>query len=271
MENEQRKKIGLALGSGGVRGLAHVGVIKTLLRHGIPIDLLAGTSIGAWVAVLFALTQDIEKLELATVEYKRHKLLTLAEPTLNGGFIKGKKFEKFLSQWLGTAQFADLAIPTTVVACDLLTGEEVDIATGPVVPAVRASMTIPLMFQPMQYLDRTLVDGAIVNPLPDDIVRAMGADVVIAVNLDAALRTHRTQKNLSLKDTALRSYSIMRRYLAAYSAVNTDIMIAPDINVWGYQAWKRYFTDNTIHSIVRAGEKATEEQMPKIKALCGIL
>lgn len=264
---KSRKKVGLALGSGGVRGLAHVGVLKILREHNIPIDMLAGTSIGAWVAALYALHQDVEKLEDAMINDKRNKLYALAEPTLNGGLIKGKKFEKFLHHWFGDAQFSDLAVPTTVVACDIFSGEEVDIAKGPVVPAVRASMSIPLMFRPMEYLGKTLVDGALVNPLPDNIVRAMGADIVIAVDLDFSLKTHPHAEPLTLKTTGLRAYSIMRHYLARYSAISSDVTITPVIDVWGYRAWKKYFTDATIDSIVRAGEEATKQQLPIIQKL----
>lgn len=262
-----RKKVGLALGSGGVRGLAHVGVLKVLIANNIPIDMIAGTSIGAWVAAFYALTQDLEKLEDATVGHRRNKFFALAEPSFGGGLIKGKKFENFLHQWFGDAQFSDLAVPTTVVACDIFSGEEVDIADGPIVPAVRASMSIPLMFRPMQYRGQTLIDGALVNPLPDNIVRAMGADIVISVDLDFSLKTSPHKESLTLKTTALRSYSIMRHYLARYSAISSDVTITPVIDIWGYRAWKQYFTDATISYLVTAGEEAAKQQLPAIQKL----
>ncbi|MFC1598139.1 patatin-like phospholipase family protein [Patescibacteria group bacterium] len=270
MEKKPRKTVGLALGSGGGRGIAHVGVIKALVRNNIPIDYIAGTSIGAWAGTFYGIHQDIAALEKTTLGYKKDKFLAMFEPSRKG-VIKGKKMERLLHQWLGDVRFEDLKIPVTVVTTDLVTGLEVDISTGPVVPAVRASMSIPVVVEPLKYDGKVLVDGGLINPLPDDVVRKMGADIVIAVNLDKYVTAEElTDENISLSAIALRSSHIIRHYLAEYSHNDTDILIEPEIKGVGMQLWKKFFTDSNIVSLVDIGEKATEQYIPQIKGMFNI-
>jgi len=259
-----RKKVGLALGSGGVRGLAHVGVIKTLLKHDIPIDYIAGCSIGAWVGAHYALYQDINLLEEFTVGKKKEKIFSFLEPTLRGGLVKGRKIEKLLNTWLGDADFKDLKIPLNIVAADLLSGEQVIFGSGKLSFAARASMAIPGLFQPIRYKDKILVDGGICNPVPDDLVRKMGADVVIAVNLDSFQGSNGfSKKNLNFYSIALRTMFLMRDYLAKYSMKDYDVAIQPMLAK--YSSWVGYFTGDVGQKIVAIGEKETEKMIPLIK------
>jgi NTE family protein len=262
-----RKIVGLALGSGGGRGIAHVGVLKALVRHNIPIDRIAGTSIGAWAGAFYAIHGDIAALEEKTLGYKRDKLIAMFEPSRQA-MIKGKKVERLLRDWLGDLRFEDLKIPTAAVATDLITGREVDFMSGPIVPAVRASMSVPLLFEPVRYEGKLLSDGGLVNPVPDNVVRAMGADVVIAVNLDKYLTVKDFDpSNLTLSSTALRSLNIIRHYLADYSLHRPDINISPDIDTAGLKLWKQYFTDTNLRHLMDIGEAATESQIDAIKQL----
>ena len=182
--NNNRKTVGLALGSGGIKGLAHVGAIKALKRHNIPIDYIAGTSIGAWVGAHYAIYKDIKKLETFTLGKKKEKLHSMFELTLKGGFIKGNKVQHLFEQWLEDAEFQNAQIPLRIVATELINGGEIVFSTGKIAPALRASMGVPSIFAPFEYNDMILVDGGICNPVPADIVRKMGADIVISVNLD---------------------------------------------------------------------------------------
>ncbi|HLD21751.1 MAG TPA: patatin-like phospholipase family protein [Patescibacteria group bacterium] len=265
---QNRKKVGLALGSGSARGLAHVGVIKSLIKHHIPIDYLAGTSIGAWVAVYFALHKDIEEVEAKMVGFKKEKLRAFFEPTLRGGFIKGKKIEKLFYEWFGNVHFNQLLIPTTVVATDLISGKEVDIDSGLVVPAVRASVSIPAVFQPVQIGKHLLVDGAITNAVPDDVAKRMGADVVIAVNLDKHF-IHQEFKTdrLLLRKTVTRSLDILRYHLTEHSTKTAHIMIEPKIDLYWFSGWKQYFQENTSQHMVDIGEQTMDEYIPEVKRL----
>lgn len=261
-----RKTIGLALGSGGIRGLAHVGVIKTLLKHNIPIDFIAGASIGAWVGAHYALFKDIERLEEFTVNKKQEKLRILFEPSLRGGFIGGERTRKLLKDWLEDASFEETKIPLSVVATDLYKRETVVYSSAALVPAVQASMAIPGLFKPVTYHGRTLIDGGVSNPVPSDIVKQMGADIVIAVNLDRIPEDINTpQTGLGMLAVANRTIEIMRSYLANASVHSADLVIEPRVE--NYASWTNYFRNDVGHEIVAIGEAETEKIIPRLQAL----
>ncbi|MDX9893452.1 MAG: patatin-like phospholipase family protein [Patescibacteria group bacterium] len=264
-----RKKIGLALGSGGIRGLSHIGVIKTLLKHQIPIDYIAGSSIGAWVGAHYALFQDIEKLEEYTLERKKEKFLSFLEPTLRGGLVKGKKIEKLLTEWLNDASFTDTKTPLQVVATDLVSGQDIVFYEGKLAVAVRASMSVPTLFKPMKWSDKLLVDGGISNPVPDDVVRSMGADIVIAVNLDNYIKNKKfTEKeSQSLSASAQRSLNILRYHLSRYSIASADIVIEPYTPVVGIRSFRDYFDQKINTTLVQSGIEETEKAIIQIKGL----
>lgn len=266
--NTNRKKIGLALGSGGIRGLAHIGVLRVLLQHNIPIDYIAGTSIGAWIGAFYAMDKNLQHVENLAMEYRSDKLRALIEPTLQGGMVKGKKVEKLLRTWLDDKTFSELALPLSIVTSDLLSGKEYVITSGDVAKAVQASIAIPLIFKPVQYDDALLVDGALLNPLPVNRAYEMGADYVIGVNVDLveSLPLH-LQNTLSLRGTALRSFHLMRGQIYAVSTHASDVLISPRVPMQPLQAWKKYFGKENVDSIVRIGEEAALAQLPKIKAL----
>ncbi len=264
---KKNKTIGLALGSGGVRGLAHVGVLKTLIKAGIHIDYLAGCSIGAWVAAHYALHQDINLLEQFTVDHRRDKLVSMLEFGLHGGFIQGRKMEELFNNWLGKETFADLPIPLSVVATDLASGNVLTLHDGRIVPAVHASMAIPTFFRPVLIQDKLLVDGGISNPVPDDVVRTMGADIVIAVNLDNYPADSFNKKNTSVRHVMMRSLNIMRHHLARYSMNDADVIIEPNIPYIGIIGLTKYFRNEVGANIVQKGIYATEAALPKIQKL----
>ncbi len=181
---KKRKKIGLALGSGSFRGFAHVGVIKALIDNNIPIDYLAGTSIGAIVASFYALNKlDNFEQFITTANWK--KFFSMLDITLTGGgLIDGKKAIQVIHKWLGDANIEDTKIPLTINSTNVLTGEEVRFTTGDIKQAIRASFSLPGIFTPAKINDNYFVDGGLVNPIPISTVRDMGADIVIAVNLN---------------------------------------------------------------------------------------
>ena len=267
--DKQRKKVGLVLGSGGVRGLAHIGVIKKLLEHNIPIDFIAGSSIGAWVGAHYALFQDVKKLEEYTLEKKKEKIISFLEPTLKGGFVKGDKVEKLLDEWLEGASFKDTKIPLGIVATDLITGETVLFKEGKLSSAIRASISIPTLFTPVKYGKKFLVDGGISNPVPDDVVREMGADIIISVNLDNYIKNGDfvESKIKNLSDVAQRSLNILRYHLSIYSTKNSDFIIEPHTPVVGIKSFTDYFQDNLTADLVKSGEIETEKIITKIKSL----
>ena len=178
-------KIGLALGSGSARGLAHVGVILALEAYNIPIDIIAGTSIGSVIGGLYASGATIRQLEEVALSIKKSKTLFLIDPVFpHSGLISGDRIEKMLNQFaIKDKTFDDLSIPFAAVATEIENGAEVINNQGKVIDAVRASISIPGIFTPVKYQDYYLVDGGVVNPVPVDVVQMMGADIIIAVSL----------------------------------------------------------------------------------------
>jgi len=216
----KRKKIGLALGSGSARGLAHIGVIKVLEQEGIPIDVVAGTSIGALIGALYAAGLTPSQMEeIATkIDWKTIGHLLFSPVVPGSGLIDGKKIADFIGEMILMEDIEDLKIPYGAVATDLSTGDEVIITKGKVIDAVQASISIPGVFAPYVYNDKVLIDGGIVNPVPVNVVRKLGADIVIAVYLVPNLKKGITffslkkgEKKTIEGNRALKHYAIIER------------------------------------------------------------
>lgn len=182
-----KPKFGLALSGGGAQGLAHIGVLRALEDAGIRPDYLAGTSMGGVIAAAYAsgLTPDEIERIAADVSQTRN-LLRLADLSIpQQGIVRGDRMLEFFDKHVRGSTFADLRIPLTLVAADLNTGQEVHIRDGSVAEALRATVSIPGIFTPVERDGMRLVDGGLLNNLPVDAVRQMGADIVLAVNVDA--------------------------------------------------------------------------------------
>jgi len=176
-----RPKLGIALGSGSARGWAHIGVLRALAEHGIAPDFIAGRSMGAMVGAACAAGR-IEELEAWALSLDWKGVVGLLDLGLRGGLIKGDRLLNMFQGQFVECQFSELALPFAAVA-DLATGKELWLREGKVSDAVRASCTVPGLFQPVWRDGRYVVDGSVVNPIPVSLCRAMGAEVVIAVDL----------------------------------------------------------------------------------------
>jgi len=178
------KKIGLALGSGSARGWAHIGVVQALEESGIRVDCVAGTSIGALVGAVYA-SGRIDALKAVVLGLDRKQILRLFDIVFpKSGLIHGKKVADFLRSYVQTGNIEQLPVPFSTVSTDLVTGSEVVGREGNVIEAVRASISFPGIFTPVIRNGMVLVDGGLVNPVPVSVVRDMGADFVIAVDLN---------------------------------------------------------------------------------------
>lgn len=181
--------VGLALGSGSARGWSHIGVIRALREAGVHPRLIAGSSIGAFVGAAYA-SGDLDKLENWVRGLEWRSVLGLLDLSFAGGLVKGEKLMSFFADHFVDQDFSALDLPLACVATDLSTGREVWLREGSVATAVRASIAIPGLLTPVDHDDRLLVDGGLVNPVPVSLCRAMGADVVIAVDLSSDLVGH---------------------------------------------------------------------------------
>lgn len=182
--NPSAFKIGLALGSGGARGSAHTGVLKVLDAEGIPISVVAGSSIGSLIGAALAVGISTEQVEEEWLATGARRVFRSFLPTFpRAGLSSGNELKKYLTQLLGDVHIEDLNIPYAAVACDIDTGESVVLTEGSLVDAVRASTAIPGIFHPVRLGNRLLVDGGLVEPVPIHVCRELGADFVIAVDI----------------------------------------------------------------------------------------
>ncbi len=180
------RKLGIALGGGSARGWAHIGVLRALTEEGIKPDLIAGCSIGALVGAAFAAGR-LDELEAWARGLDWKRMLRLLDFGSRGGLIKGGRMIRFIREQLVESAFSDLPVKLAIVATDLASGQEIWLRDGSVSDAIGASIAIPGLFQPVLHEGHFLIDGGVVNPVPVSLCRAMGAGVIIAVDLSSDL------------------------------------------------------------------------------------
>lgn len=249
-----RPKIGLALGSGSVKGAAHVGVIKALEEANIPIDLIAGTSVGAFIGALYAGGQPISAFEkvLPTVRWSQ-----LVQPTIpHKGLVNNHLMTKFIEKYIGPARFEDLSIPFAAVASDAITGEAYILNEGKVAHAVRASTAIPGVMKPVKYGDKLLLDGAVAQPVPVALAKSMGADIVIAVDISTPMSIRKEPKNLVA--TILNTIDIMSERIIQDELQLADFVLTPWLEI-------NQLTFKESASYIQKGEEVTNEIVSDIK------
>ncbi|MDD5686422.1 MAG: patatin-like phospholipase family protein [Elusimicrobia bacterium] len=179
-----KRKIGIALGGGAVRGLAHIGILKVLEMNQIPVSFIAGTSMGAIVGGLYAAGISSFELEEIALNLRKGRTWELFLPSLShSGFISGEHITKYLKTLISDIDISELNIPFRVVATDFLTGTKYIFEKGSLLDAIKASSSVPVVFTPAVIGDRILIDGGLSVPLPTSVVRDMGADVVLSVNV----------------------------------------------------------------------------------------
>jgi len=265
----KRKLVGLALGSGGWRGLAHLGVIKEFNREGIPIDIIAGCSTGALVGGLYSYFKDTKKIEEIIDGLTYRQLFSiLLEPGRRMGLIKGEKYVKFLDRVVNGANIQDLKIRFSAVATDLFDAKAVEIKRGKLSTAIRASSSIPLVFRPVKRKGRYLIDGAGVAPVPVKTAREMGADIVVAVNLYSNIFPFKLEYLKKPKITSLAvsriTYQMMLYSLAKENVKEADVVINPKIWEGHFDIFKKFVNNR---STIEDGETAAREMIPKLKQL----
>jgi len=275
----RRKKVGLALGGGGARGLAHIGVLKVLEREGVPIDLLAGTSMGGMIAAIYAtglLPEEIEKEVLQRTTTRELIKLVDINPSMRG-LVKGSRIYNLLADKLGLEMtFADLRLPIAMVATDILTGKEVVLREGNVADAVRATISVPGVFVPVDYPPYRLADGAVLNNVPVDVARELGADIIIAVDVIPNFQVNRAGEPPlvagfdppRLPAAAKEMYNILIIMMSAMTdyqmqLYKPDLIIRPDLPA----DLDLLLSFDRPEVAIRAGEKAAEENLVRIREL----
>jgi NTE family protein len=250
-----KPRIALVLGGGAARGFAHVGVIRTLEQEKIPIDLVVGTSVGSLIAAIYAHDANSFELEWTAFSLEKSDLLDYALLSSSMGPVKGDRLEEFVKTKVPVTNIEDLRIPFAAVATDLNRGTRVVLERGSLARAVRASCSIPGVFQPVSHQNRLLVDGGVVDNIPIDVARERGADIVIAVDIGENV----TNFNITnLVDVTLQAVNIMFRENTAQKKLAADVLIAPDV---GSVAMMDFTQKKRC---MQAGIEATQRAMPAI-------
>jgi len=247
-------RIGLALGGGFARGIAHAGVLKIFEQNQIPIDVIAGVSAGAIVAAAYASGSSPEEIARAGCSMR---FTDVARWSINRmGFVGSDRMEKFLKRLLKEFRFEDMRIPLAVVATDLSTGEPVLFRdTGDVNLPIRASCSYPGLFQPVKMGDLTLVDGAMSMEVPALVARKLGATRVISVHLPMQGRAAVPQNMFQVVN---RSFQIMQKRMEDGWRRMTDVVIVPEVHT---VQWDEFAS---AQKLIEAGEKAAEKALPEI-------
>ncbi len=251
-----RPKIGLALGSGGARGFAHLGIIKVLVENQIPIDYIAGSSMGSLVACFYASGLDLNRLYKLATSFKRKYYLDFTVPKM--GFIAGKRIKDLIRLLTKGKRLEELNIPVSVDATDLMKGEKVVFTEGPIADAVRSSISIPGVFVPEKKDGRLLVDGGVIDRVPVSVVKEMGADLVIAVDVS---RVKRDAEITNIYDVIMQSLDIMQMELVENRQIASDVMIRPQVEKYSARA----FTN--IEEIILMGEEEARKHIEQIKKI----
>lgn len=261
-----RKKIGLALGSGAARGLAHIGVIKELEKNNIAIDCLSGASIGAVVGGLYAYTKNIKIIEdLAYSKGYKDLLTAFFDPSLKSAIFNGDKVLDLLGGYIpDDALIQDTQIPFIAVATDILTAKTVMLKEGNLKEAIRASMSIPLLLKPIKYGNMLLVDGGTTDPVPVDAVKQLGAQRIIAVNLYTQMFPKNFEyEKLNMGDIfkTFLEISLFNNALDNMKSADIKLNLPVDENL----PLTAFAEDPT--SIIKIGEEETQKVMNKLKLL----
>ena len=269
-DDPERKKIGLVLGSGGARGAAHIGVLKVLENLKIPIDIVVGASMGSVVGGSFAAGHDSHSME---AEWTKKSVVELAKHFLPSATFKawsnGRAVLDLFTELVGDQDIEDLESPYAAIATDLNSGSAHILNQGSLAEAMRASSSIPILFEPVITEEHCLVDGGLVNPLPIDIAQEMGADLIIAVDVNArpislwdANDDNQDSETPNLFESLSATSILFQRQLAKnmISTRPPDLYLTPDsyAGIFGYQ---------DVQAIIDSGESEASEKKSELLAL----
>lgn len=247
-------KVALVLGGGAVRGFAHVGVIKVLEAQGITPDLVVGTSAGSVVGALYA--AGFSGFELQKISFRLEEDSVGDWIIPDRGFIKGEALQNFINKVVRNQPIEKLRKPFAAVATDLQSGEMVVFQRGNTGQAVRASSSVPGVFQPVSINGREYVDGGLVSPVPVRVARRLGADVVIAVDISARPR----YANIAgYTDILLQTFGIMGQAISGNELPEADVVIRPNTTGFGSADFEKK------HEAIMEGEKAAQAALPLIR------
>ena len=252
------KKIGLVLGSGGLRGMAHIGVLKVLEEENIPIAFIVGCSIGSLVGGLYASGYSAKRLERMAKCVKRSEWIELVFPRM--GLFSGKKILTAIDKMTRQQMMEETRVPLYIVATDLYRGERVVLQNGNLAEAICASCAVPGIFEPYAKDGTLYVDGALVDPIPVDVARTIGADIVVGVDLMHGSNVPAIE---SIFDVVLQSFEVVQRQLGREKYEDADMMIYPAVSHFSQSAFDK------VRECILIGEYAMRAQIDELRKLIG--
>jgi NTE family protein len=254
-EPKERQRVGLALAGGFARGIAHIGVLRVLTEAGIPIDCVAGTSVGALIAVGYCSGASLDKMTEvgATTSFTDFGRWT---PSWLG-LATNQRMEKYFARFTPVKTFEELRTPLAIATTDITAGVSVYYSHGPIAPPLRASCAYPGLFVPIQFEGRTLVDGFLTAPVPVEGALLLGADIVIAVYLESG----NIEEPRTFTDVLSRSFNIIQRHGDLAWRTQADVIIEPDVKNFVWDDFSK------TPDMVAAGEAAALAALPEIRAL----
>jgi NTE family protein len=252
----ERPKVGVALGGGFARGVAHIGVLRALEENEIPIDFIAGTSVGALIAAAYASGTSLDDMahQASLTRFRDFGRWTLSRM----GMASNERLQDFLSRMATAKFFHEMRIPLAIVATDLINGESVHFKTGEIGPALRASCAYPGLFLPVEYRGHFLVDGFLTEQVPAPAVRELGAEVVISVHLEPGLLDSKPRNTI---EVISRSFSIIQEVSRQSWRAATDVLLEPNVH---HVLWDEFVKSPQL---IAAGEECAHAALPQIKAL----
>ena len=259
--NQERRKLnfklGLALSGGGTRGLAHIGVLKAFQEERIGFDCVAGTSFGSLVGALYCAGVSIDDMVEAAKHITRKDIVSRLWVGSDAGNIA-----KAVNPFLENKTFKDLIVPFAAVAVDITDGQEVVLKKGNVSKAVSASCAVPALFKPVEMEGMLLVDGGLLNNMPADVCRTMGAEIVIGVDLNHNRGQGTTSKKIG--NILLATWNIALKSNMYKGQMNSDLIIEPELSEFNRTSLK------DVDAMVEEGYRAAKEKMVEIKEILGI-
>lgn len=250
----ERPRVGLALAGGFARGIAHIGVLRVLCEAGIPIDCVAGTSVGALIGVGYCAGTSLEEMEKVGASTHFTDFGRWTPSWL--GLATNQRMEKYLARFTPAKTFEELQTPLAIAATDINAGVSVYYSHGAIVPPLRASCAYPGLFLPIQHEGRTLVDGFLTAPVPVEGAMLLGADIVVAVYLESA----NTEEPRTFTDILSRAFNIIQRHSDLAWRTQADIIIEPDVQPFVWDDFSR------TPDMIAAGEVAALAALPQIRA-----
>jgi len=254
----------LALGSGGARGYAHIGVLKALKEENLKIDLITGSSIGALIGVLYSHYESVGKVEEVLLESYWREVAGMVRPS-KSGMISAKKVQEFLREFIGDVKLEDLDLPVGVIATDFHSSESVLIRKGSAIEAVQASIAFPLFIEPLKLNGKTLWDGGLSSQVPTEAARKMGATRVIGVNLNETLEKTPPYEEMNSYGIGRKAITTLQYHMTRMSMEGADIKISPNLDPTKLLGFETLVKKDEGKEIIKKGYEKAKEVIKDIK------